>query len=474
MKQRIVWILLVLSCCGSVRAEKEISVEVRDRRSLGVTIYGDNMALVMDRRTVNLPYGSHVLAFPDVSTQIRSETALLRGPDLRVHEQRFEYDLLTPRSLLEAHVGQEVTLSRLHPQTGEERLVRAKVLSIVDGVVLQVDGRIETEVDGRLVYAALPDSFRNRPTLTMLVDSSTEGVREIELTYLTGGLTWQADYVAELNPADDRISLNAWATVTNESGTRFDQARLHLIAGDVRVARPPVAALRASTGTLALDMGPTPENMAEEAVFEHHLFTLSHPITLADKEKKQFSLFVADSIQCRKEYLIKGREDLLRVKTGETGRKIKAAVSIEVYNVEDAGLGRPLPGGVIRVYKKDGAGQVHFVGEDRMGHTPERGTIRLHLGEAFDVTADKVQSDFQKFKQTDTSGFIFESEYAVRLNNAKNEEVTITVQESIPGEWEIIRETVPHSKPSARLASWTVTVPPRETVPLVYRIRMKE
>lgn len=470
---RVIWALIVLCFCSPARAEKEVRVEARDQRSLSVTIYGSNVALIKDRRTVNLPHGGLSLAFGEVSEQIRPETALLRGPDLMVREQRFSSNLLTPRSLLEAHVGREVTLSRRHPLTGEEQPVRAKVLSAVDGVVLQVGDRIETDVDGRLIYADLPDSFRYRPTLTMLVDSGAEGVREVELAYLTGGLTWQADYVAELSEADDRLNLNAWATVTNESGTHYDQAQVYLVAGDVRVARSPVVALRAGLETMASDMGPAPKVMTEESIFDHHLYTLGHRTTLADKEKKQLALFAADAVQCRKEYLIKGREDFFRARMGEIGSKIKAAVLIEVHNVKDAGLGQPLPGGVIRVYKKDGAGQTHFVGEDTIRHTPEQGTIRLHLGEAFDVTADKVQSDYKKFKQADSSGFIFESEYAIRLNNARNEEVTVTVQESIPGEWEILSESVQHTRSSAQLASWTVPIPPKGSASLTYRIRVK-
>ena len=472
MKKALVLTMALLCCGGPGLASDEIAVSAQEQQAVSVTIYTGNLALVKDRRTITLPQGVHTLAFREVSAQIKPETALMQGRDLAVLEQNFEYDLLTPQSLLRKYVGREVTMSRRHPTTGEEQSVQAKVLSAGNGVVLQVGNRIETEVSGRLVYPDVPGSLRDRPTLTMQVKSATAGGREVELSYLTGGLSWQADYVAELNPTDDRLSLSGWVTLTNESGAHYPQARLQLVAGDVhvmpRAMEPRVARMEAMAA-----MAPAAKAMAEESMFEYHLYTLGRPTTIGENQKKQVALLQADAVQCRKEYLLKGQDHYYSAQTGEIGRQMKVGVFVELKNEKESGLGQPIPGGVVRVYKKDGGGFLQFVGEDKVAHTPEKETIRLHLGDAFDVTADKQQSDFKKIKGGGASGYIFESEYAIRLKNAKKEPVVVKVQEPIPGDWEMLSESARHVKEAAHTASWMMAVPPMETATLTYRVRVK-
>ena len=208
MKKALVLAAAFLCCWEAVQAGDEIVVSAREQQSVSVTIYNKNLALIKDRRAITLPAGVQTLAFREVSAKIKPETALMTGGDVAVLEQNFEYDLLTPQSLLQKYVGREVTMSRRHPTTGEEQSVQAKVLSSGNGVVLQVGNQIETEVSGRLIYPDVPGTLRDRPTLTMQVESATAGGRDVELSYLTGGLSWQADYVAELNATDDHLNLS--------------------------------------------------------------------------------------------------------------------------------------------------------------------------------------------------------------------------------------------------------------------------
>jgi len=470
MKKALLLAVAFLCWGSSVLAGDEIAVSAQEQQSVSVTIYNKNLALIKDRRAITLPQGVHTLAFREVSAQIKPETALMHGRDLAVLEQNFEYDLLTPQSLLRKYVGREVTMSRRHPSTGEEHSVQAKVLSAGDGVVLQVGNRIETEVSGRLIYPDVPATLRDRPTLTMQVESLSEGARDVELSYLTGGLSWQADYVAQLNATDDRLNLSGWVTLTNESGARYPQARLQLVAGDVNVVQRAMEprAMRMEA------MAPAPKAMAEESMFEYHLYTLGRPTTIGESQKKQVALLQAEAVECRKEFLLKGQEYYFSAQAGEIGRKMKVGVFVELKNDKESGLGQPIPGGVVRVYKKDGSGFLQFVGEDKVGHTPEKELIRLHLGDAFDVTADKYQSDFKKLKGTGVTGNVFESEYVIQLKNAKKEQVTVKVQEPIPGDWEILRESMQHVKESSHIASWMVAVPPLESATLTYRVRVKD
>ena len=228
---------LLFSAALAATAADEITISAQDQQGVTVGIYNKNLALIKDRRKVSLPMGTSTLAFREVSARIKPETALIHGGGFRVLEQNFEYDLLTPQSLLQKYVGRDVTMITRHPTTGEEQARPVKVLAAGDDVVLQSGDRIETEVSGRLVYPDVPPTLRDRPTLTMLVENKQVGEREVELSYLTGGLSWQADYVAELNQTDDRLDLNGWVTITNESGASYPQARIQLVAGDVNRSR---------------------------------------------------------------------------------------------------------------------------------------------------------------------------------------------------------------------------------------------
>lgn len=472
MKQVLFFLATFLFCVAPVLAGDEINVTARDQQTVSVTIYNKNLALVKDRRKITVPNGMQTLAFREVSAKIKPETALLNAGDLSVLEQNFEYDLLSPQSLLQKYVGRDVTMVRRHPTTGEEQLVQAKVLSAGNGVVLRVGDRIETEVSGRLVYPDIPDTLRDRPTLTMQVESAKDGARDVELSYLTGGLSWQADYVAELNAADDRLNLSGWVTLINESGARYPQAQLQLVAGDVNIVQKEMDSRNMMKSAMA-GLTPAPQPMAEESMFEYHLYTLGRPTTIGENQKKQVALLQAVGVECRKEFLLKGDESYYSSQSGEIGRKMKVGVFVELKNDKESGLGLPLPGGIVRVYKKDGNGFLQFVGEDKMDHTPEKEMIRLHLGDAFDITADKRQTNFKKISGFSPFQYVFESEYEIKLKNAKKEKVMVKIQEPLPGDWEILGESVGHTKESAHTASWMVAVPPMETVNLTYWVRVK-
>ncbi|MCL2457527.1 MAG: DUF4139 domain-containing protein [Desulfobulbus sp.] len=472
MKTVLMLAAVVLLYATPLLANEEIIVGGQDQQAVNLTIYTRNLALVKDRRTIDLPQGAHTLAFREVSAQIKPETAVMEGRDIRVLEQNFEYDLLTPQSLLQKYVGREVTLRKQHSVSGEERSVQAKVLSAGDGVVLRVGNQIETEINGRLVFPDVPDTLRDRPTLTMQVESGAAGAREVELTYLTTGLSWRADYVAELNAADDRLDLSGWVTLINESGARYPQARLQLVAGDVNVAPRPMPVQMREMEVLA--MAPGPKTMGEEPIFDYHLYSLERPTTIGENQKKQVALLKASGVTCRKEYLLRGQEHYYRSRIGEIGQKMKVGVFVEMRNdKESGGAGLALPGGVVRVYKKDSGGSLQFVGEDMINHTPEKELVRLRLGDAFDITADKTQTDFKQLKGPESAGVQYESEYAIRLKNAKKEAVVVKVQEPIPGEWQILRESGKHIKESARLVSWLVTVPPMDSATLTYRVSIR-
>ncbi len=464
--------LLCLLSAALVQAASEVVSTLDNQTAVAVTIYNHDLALIRDSRQVTLAPGRQTLAFREVSARIRPQTVLLTAPDLQVLEQNFEYDLLSPQSLLEKYIGREVQLVKTHPTTGEEVLEKATVLSVGGGVVLKVGDHIESTVPGRLVYPDVPEDLRDRPTLTMLVESRTAAQQKVELSYLTSGLSWEADYVAELGSSDTRLDLSGWVTLKNESGSTYTDARLKLVAGDVNRVPDQQNIRRKRVMTMAAEVS-SDAGMAEESMFEYHLYSLDRPTTIREKQSKQVALMHAADVQVRKEFVLKGQEYYYSSRAGELGRKMKIGVFVELKNSRQAGLGQPLPAGVMRVYTKDSSGSLQFVGEDRITHTPENETIRLKLGDAFDVTADKKQTDFRKLSGSSRYNYAFESGFEIKLNNAKNEDVSVRVVEPVPGDWQIMEETAPHVKETSGTAVWQLLVPAKSSTVLRYRVQVK-
>ncbi|HEY9065096.1 MAG TPA: DUF4139 domain-containing protein [Burkholderiaceae bacterium] len=449
-----------------------------DQQSVAVTIYNDDLALVKDARRLTLDSGRNVLALRDVSARMRPETAQLRSlthpGTVDVFEQNFDFDLLTPAKLLEKYVGRTVRIARTHPTTGAETYETAQVLGANSGVVLKIGDRIETGAPGRLVFDGVPANLRDRPTLVTQLNSQRAGGQTAELSYLTGGLSWQADYVAELNPDDSALELGGWVTLTNRSGTAYPNARLQLVAGDVNRVRDEMRRAKLQDNLMMAEApAPAAARMAQETLFEYHLYTLNRPTTLADNQTKQVALLNAGGVPVAKELLLSGSDYYYRSSVGDIGQKLKVQVNVEFENRESARLGLPLPKGVVRVYKRDGNGNAQFVGEDRIDHTPKNEKVRLHLGEAFDVTADKKQVDFRRREPTNRASYVFESAYEIVLRNAKTEAVTVVVREPVPGDWQVLEESQPHAKVAAGTAQWRVAVPAGGSKTLKYRVLVR-
>ena len=442
-----------------------------DQREVAVTIYNDNLALVKDSRKVRLDRDYNRLAWREVSAQMRPETALLRNlagsGGFKLVEQNFDFDLLTPQKLLEKYVGKEVTIITVNPATGTEKRETATVLATNGGTVLKFADRIETGVPGRIAFSGVPDNLRDKPTLVITLANASAGDQNLELSYLTGGLSWKADYVAELSEKDDRLDMSGWVTLTNQSGAAYPNARLQLVAGDVNRVQEEFARGRPVPMMAKATMADAAE-MSQEALFEYHLYTLERPTTIAENQTKQVALMSASSVPVKKELLLEGQNYYYSGQYGELGQKMKAGVFVEFTNKGD-GLGIPLPKGVVRVYKKDSKGNAQFIGEDRIDHTPRNETVRLKLGDAFDVTADRKQTDFKKLSGTSRYNYVFESAYQITIKNAKNEAVTVKVAEPMPGDWTIQSESHPHTKAASNAAVWNVNVPAEGKVVLTYR-----
>jgi hypothetical protein len=471
MPRRLVLTLalsLTLYAAAPAQTGEHVST-LADQRGVGITIYNAELALVRDRRRLALPQGESRLAMRDVSAKIQPETALLQSVDapgrISVLEQNFDYDLLSPAKLLEKYVGRDVEVIHVNRQTGERRREKARVLATNGGVVLRYADRIETSVDGTLAFPDLPPDLRDRPTLVTQLANTTAGDQDVELTYLSGGLNWKADYTALLTPNDDRIDLRGLITLQNASGTAYRDASVQLVAGDVNVVRTsfqnPARALQQIGNVRAA-------SVAQQELFEYHLYTLPRHTTILDNQTKQVELLSAPGVAVTKTLELRGQPYYYRNASSDLGTRLKIATYLSFHN-EGGDLGVPLPKGAVRVYKRDNAGTAQFVGSDTIDHTPKGETVRLHLGDSFDVTANRKQTDYK----SDDAHNRYETAYQIVLRNAKTVSQTVLIVEPTPGDWSVLQSSAPYQKTSASTATWSLTVPPSGSTTLTYRVRVQ-
>lgn len=459
---------------NNVTTVQEQRIDDAAQEALAVTIYNDDLALVKDLRRLTLTQGENRLAWRNCSARIRPETALLAETSgalqVSLLEQNFDFDLLTPESLLEKYIGRQVQVIRTN-DAGERTTEEATVLATNDGVVLRYADRIETGLVGHLAFPDLPPDLRDQPTLILYLEAAQAGAGTFELSYLTGGLSWRADYVADLSADGLFMDLNAWVTLTNQSGVAYRQARVQLVAGDVhQVSRGDLDYLDIPSFLRA--QSPVEEN-EEEILDEYHLYTLQRPTEILNNKTKQVALLSAPRVPLTRELVVRGNPYFYRAQSSDGWEKLPVASTLSFTN-RDGSLGVPLPKGVVRVYAKDRRGNAQFIGEDRIDHTPRHETVTLRLGESFDVTVRRNQTEFNKLSGTGRYDYTYETAFAMELKNAKSDPVTIKVVEAIPGDWKMLLESEPHTKEASNLASWQVTIPTEGAVTLTWRVQVRQ
>jgi hypothetical protein len=441
-----------------------------DRTSVAVTVYNQNLALV--RETRNLPLdktGVGRLRFMDVPSKINPRTVHVQalsagGPS--VLEQNYEYDLISPEKLMEKYVGRDVEVVEQADDL-TSRTVKATLLSTNGGPVYRIGDRIVIGQGGKVTLPDLPADLVARPTLVWTLDVPKSGSVPAEVSYLTDGMNWSADYVAVVDAEDKKAGLSGWVTIDNHSGAGFQDATLKLVAGDVRrVSADRLMEYEAKASVMRMAAG-APQ-FQEESFFEYHLYTLDRPTTVKDNQTKQLSLFSAPSVPVTKRLLLTGNAGWYRNALGTGQQSEKVAVVLELVNAQSAGLGIPLPKGTVRVYKKDKSGAEQFVGEDAIDHTPKDETIRLHVGDAFDVVAERSQSDFKAVSPRQN-----ESAWTISLRNRKDEDIVVTVREPMGGDWTLLSSSLPGKKIDQQTLEFEVPVAKGKETKLTYRVAVR-
>jgi hypothetical protein len=459
--------LVVSPLAAGTAGAAPVDVTREAQRDLSVTIYNGNLGLVKDARDLRLPEGTVEVRFMDVAAQIDPTTVHLRSlgnpGGLRILEQNYEYDLLSSQKLLEKYVGRKVRL-----YTGDGTYHEATLLG-TNGPIFEINGQIHLGHHGRLVLPSLPENLVAQPTLVWLLRNRAPATQRVEASYLTGGITWKADYVMVLNTTDERGDLTGWVTIDNRSGVTYREAALKLVAGDVHRARD--SRREARVLELAAKAQAAPEatrDFASEGLFEYHLYTLDGRTTIKDNQTKQLALMTAADVPVRKQLVYYGAADYYRNAYGMPVSNQKVGVYLELRNEKAHRLGMPLPRGKVRVYKADSGGSQQFVGEDWIDHTPADERVRIKLGNAFDVVGERTQKDWRKL-----AGHLYEIEWEIVLRNHKKDAQTVTVVEPVPGDWQVLHSTHVHEKAEAHTLRFQVPVPPEGAARLAYRVRVR-
>ena len=449
------------------------TTSLTDQTDLSVTVYNSDIALVRDVRNLRLPGGTFDLQFMDIAATVNPATVHFRSVTqpgaVSVLEQNYEYDLLEPDKLLRKYVGRDVTLVRTVQDggTSREEAVTARLLSYNNGPVWRIGGEIVTGFRAdHIRFPELPGNLHSRPTLIWTLRNDGPATHRVEASYLAGKLAWSADYVLTVGRDDKAADLDGWVTLTNGSGTASNNAKLQLVAGDLNRVRQQLERKMEMADRLAPTAAAA--EMVQEAFSDYHLYTLGRRTTINNSETKQVSMLTGTGVPTLKRYVVNGNHYYYR-NAQHPGAPLKDAVQVfyQFRNDQKSGLGMPMPAGVVRVYQADSKDGVHFVGEDRIAHTPKDETINIKIGNAFDVVAERKQTDFRKIATN-----VYEFEYAVTLRNHKANGVTVEVNEPIGGTWSVIRSSHEWTKTDAWAMQFNVGVGADSEAVLTYRVRV--
>jgi hypothetical protein len=482
--------LTVYSTADPATFDPQLVAEERQRNpQYKIPGYG----VVRETRRIPLVAGENQVKFTNVAAGIDPTTvsfkSLTAPQSTSVVEQDFAYDIVSPDKLLEKYLGKTVIINRKQePRPGERTLpetIEAKLLSFTpEQLVLETNNRqLPVEIIPRdhditeIKLFELKTGLITKPTLLWKLNTDHAGDHDVQVSYETDNITWRADYTLVVNKNDTAADLSSWVTLVNESGASYPNARLKLVAGDVRRLRPQ----RPRDEVFYDHGGVARAAFQEKGLFEYHLYTLDRPISIANNSTKQIELFPRKSeLPCSKLYVFEGAPsgsqpiDVNPERDVRSGTNTKVDVYLQLKNSEKSGLGIPLPAGRIRVYKRDDAADqddtgdaLEFVGEDKIDHTPRDETILVRVGSAFDVTGQWKQTNVTRAERSATDSV------EVKLRNHKDQPVHVIVKENLlrGAEWEITAGSEKFDKRDGHTIHIPVDVPAGGEKSVTYTVK---
>ncbi len=466
MKGRyFVFCLVVLFAFSAMaRGESQFESRASEQIALELTVYNSNVALIKETREIKLTVGEGELRFLDVASEIIPTTiqvtSLTFPEEFRVLEQAYEYDLLTPERLLDEYVGKKIKIIQWHEFQDRKEVIEALLLSTTQGEIYQIEGEIYLGYPGYKVLTEIPEGFVKEPTIKWLYENLTENTHNLEVSYLTENINWQADYLLLLDEEESSADISGWVTLENQSGLSYQNASLKLIAGTLHRVEE-----RARSGLYAMEAAPKAASpFKEESLFDYHLYDLQRKTSLKNNETKQIRLLQARGITIKKEFLLYGTQGYFTRSYYEEPLKMPVDVYLTFKNSEEDNLGMPLPTGTVQLYQRDSEGSLQFIGEDMIEHTPKDEEVHLQVGETFDILAERIQTDYKKITSN-----IHESAWEITLRNHKEEDITVGILEPLLGNWQILSSSHPYEKVDAFTVRFDVAVLKGEEVKVTYR-----
>lgn len=468
-----------------------------------LTIYNQGFALVKEARELSISAGRQSLAIEDVAALIETNSVgvrLIGGTPFAVLEQNYQFDLISVQAILNKAVGKKVTFNRVHPDGSKERIAGTLVsspTSIVNpgvsdpnagynwnsygmpggstmtynGMVVRTDdGRILLNPTGEIEVAEIPEGLISKPTLMWEIEAARAGRSNVELSYLTNGITWNSDYVLTI-AEDGPGALQGWVTLSNQSGRTYADATLKLLAGDVNRVQPNRPMPRGGAGFGGRGEMMAANQFQEESLFEYHLYTLQRQTTVRDKETKQVSLLSSNQVKTTKKLILDPLRSVGMYYPGEgevgTG-ELKPQVRVEFENTEANGLGIPLPKGKVKVYQRDKSGSVQMIGEDSIDHTPKNEKLSLVVGRSFDIRADRLRTNFERLGPR-----MVRESFSIEIRNRKDVAETVHAIERCWGDWTVTRSSMDYAKLDSNTMEFVVTLGAGESKTVTYTVETK-
>jgi hypothetical protein len=476
-----------------------------------LTIYNQNFAVVRERVPLDLTAGANTVTYSGVTVHLEPDSVVLRDPAgkvaLRILEQNYRADTISQGLLLSLYEGKELDFL-VRDQNAKEYTVKGKVIrsgyvpnfgggqhygqnfylqqqmmqAAAGSPIIEVAGKLRFSLPGEPEFPALSDDAILKPLLTWQLGVEKAAKFEAELSYITGGMSWQASYNLIAPEKGDTLDLIGWVTIDNQSGKQFDNATLKLMAGDVSKLQPEEEMRMAGYAGRSMVMDAAAPAVTEKAFDEFHLYSLARPTTLRNRETKQVEFIRATGVKSKTFYVYNGawidprryngwnRENIRNDRDYGTQSSPKVWVMREFKNSEDNGLGQPLPKGRTRFYRRDDAdSRLEFTGENTIDHTPKNETVRIYTGDAFDIVGERRRTDYLLSNRNDSMDEAFE----ITLRNRKTEPVEVRVTERLYRwvNWQIMQQSDDFAKTDAQTIEFRVTVPPDSEKIVTYRVR---
>lgn len=455
-----------------LQAKDLIKSTIEDQVEVEVTVYNSNIGLIKDTRSVKLPKGQEKdLQFMDVAAHIMPVTVhvkSLNAPEqFSILEQNYEYDLINSQKLLDKYVGKKIKLIEHNQYQDRKNIVDAILLSNNQGQIYKIENEIYLGYPGSPVLPEIPDNLIAKPTLMWRYVNDLASAHHLQVSYLTNNINWKADYVLLLDDKDISADLSGWVTIDNRSGTSYNNAKLKLVAGDVnRVLDKTVHRRRAEFVDDVTLLAAGAPQFEQQAFFEYHIYDLQRKTDIRNNQTKQISLLEANGIKVSKEFLFYGQSSFYMIQHSQQIPRQNVQVWIAFKNEKENNLGMPLPAGIIRLYKQDGQKSLQFIGEDRIAHTPRNEEVRIKVGEAFDVVAERKQVDYRQVTRR-----MHESQWEVKIRNQKDEDIVVGLIEPIQGSWTMISNSHPYKKEGAFSVRFDVPVQAGKESVVTYRVQ---